>query len=90
LIDDARKIRLSQFFEEETMFEAMIVLKMWIDWYGIPESLYCDKKNAFVLTRKPTDAEILGGNPKPKSHFGKACDRLGIEVISANSAFSET
>ena len=47
--------------------------------------MYCDKKNAFVLTREPTDAEILAGNFKPKSHFGKACDRLGIEVISANS-----
>ena len=61
-IDDATKIRLSQFFEEETMFGAMIVLKMWIERYGIPESLYCDKKNAFVLTREPTDAEILAGN----------------------------
>jgi len=86
LIDDATKTRLSQFFEEETIFGAMTVLKMWIELYGIPQSLYCDKKNAFILTREPTDAEILAGNLKPKSHFGKACDRLGIEVISANSA----
>jgi hypothetical protein len=85
MIDDARKIRLSQFFEEETMFGAMIVLKRWIGLYGIPFSLYCDKKNAFVLTREPTDAEILAGVLKPKSHFGRACDTLGIEVIAANS-----
>ena len=85
LIDDATKIRLSQFFDEETMFGAMKVLKMWIERFGIPESLYCDKKNAFVLTREPTDAELIAGIQKPKSHFGKACDRLGIEVISANS-----
>ena len=85
MIDDATKIRLSQFFNEETLFGAMTVLKMWILRYGIPESLYCDKKNAFVLTREPTDTEILAGNLKPKSHFGKACDRLGIEVIPANS-----
>jgi len=85
LIDDATKTRLSQFFEEETMFGAMIVLKMWILAYGIPESLYCDKKNAFVLTREPTDSELLAGIAKPKSHFGKACGRLGIDVISANS-----
>jgi transposase len=84
-IDDATKTRLSQFFEEETLFGAMTVLEMWIKRYGIPESLYCDKKNAFILTREPTDAEILAGNLKPKSHFGKACDRLGIEVIAANS-----
>ena len=85
LIDDATKTRLSQFFEEETMFGAMTVLKMWIETYGIPESLYCDKKNAFVLTREPSDNELLAGITQPKSHFGKACDRLGITVIPANS-----
>ena len=85
LIDDATKIRLSQFFEEETMFGAMFVLKMWIETYGIPESLYCDKKNAFVLTREPTDNELLAGITQPKSHFGRACEKLGINVIAANS-----
>jgi len=85
LIDDATKTRLSQFFEEETMFGAMNVLKMWIQTYGIPESLYCDKKNAFVLTREPTDSELLSGITRPKSHFGRACDKLGIQVIAANS-----
>jgi hypothetical protein len=30
-IDDATKIRLSQFFEEETIFGAMTVLKLWIE-----------------------------------------------------------
>jgi hypothetical protein len=47
--------------------------------------LYCDRKNAFVLTREPAEAEILAGNLKPKSRFGKVCGRLGIEVIPANS-----
>ena len=85
LIDNATKTRLSQFFEEETMFGAMSVLKMWIKTYGIPESLYCDKKNAFVLTREPTDSELLAGITQPKSHFGRACDKLGVQVIAANS-----
>jgi hypothetical protein len=47
--------------------------------------LYGDRKNAFVLTREPTDTEVLAGILKPKSHFGKACDRLGIDVIAAYS-----
>jgi hypothetical protein len=85
LIDDAKKERLSQFFEEETMFGAMKVLKLWIERYGIPESLYCDRKNAFVLTREPTETELLKGITKPMSHFGRACKKLGIEVIPANS-----
>jgi hypothetical protein len=85
MIDDATKVRLSLFFDEETMFGAMSVLKRWIERYGIPESLYCDRKNACVLTREPTDAALLAGILKPKSHCGRACDRLGIEVIPANS-----
>ena len=85
MIDDARKIRLSQFFDKETMFGGMTVLEMWLKRHGIPLALYCDKKNAFVLTREPTDAEILTGNLKPTSHFGRACDLLGIEIITANS-----
>jgi transposase len=85
MIDDATNIRLACFFEEETMFGAMTVLKAWIERYGIPQALYCDKKNAFVLTREPTDAELLKGITKAKSHFGRACEKLGIEVIAANS-----
>jgi hypothetical protein len=44
-----------------------------------------DKKNAFVLTLEPTDAELLKGITKLKSHFGRACEKLGMEVIPANS-----
>jgi hypothetical protein len=67
------------------MFGAMSVLKLWIERYGVPESLYCDHKNAFVLTREPSDAELLKGITKPSSHFGRACKKLGIEVLAANS-----
>jgi hypothetical protein len=38
-----------------------------------------------VLAREPSDAELLKGITKPKSHFGRACDKLGVEVIAANS-----
>ena len=85
LIDDATNTRLSRFFEGETIVGAMTVFSCWIMNYGIPEALYCDKKNAFVLTREPTDAELLRGITEPKSHFGRACDKLGVQVIAANS-----
>ncbi|MDL2229730.1 ISNCY family transposase, partial [Treponema sp. OttesenSCG-928-L16] len=83
--DDATNTRLSLFFDEETTAGAMEVLSIWIKTYGIPEALYCDKKNAFVLTREATDAELLQGISDPKSHFGKACEKLGVEVIPASS-----
>ena len=85
MIDDATNVRYAQFFEQETTESAMTVLSFWIKKYGIPESLYCDKKNAFVLTREPNDKELLAGITKPKSHFGRACEKLGVEVIPANS-----
>jgi len=85
MIDDATNTRLARFFEQETVEAAMTVFSLWIKSYGIPEALYCDKKNAFVLTREPTDAELLSGILEPKSHFGRACDKLGVQVIAANS-----
>jgi transposase len=85
MIDDATNTRLSRFFEEETIAGIMEVFSLWIMTYGIPESLYCDKKNAFILTREPTDAELLRGITEPKSHFGRACEKLGVQIIAAHS-----
>jgi hypothetical protein len=84
-IDDATNIRISRFFEQETTTSGMILLSLWINEYGIPESLYCDKKNAFVLTREPTVAELRADITEPRSYFGLACEELGIEIIKANS-----
>jgi len=85
MIDDATNTRLSRFSEEETIVGAMKVFSCWIEAYGIPQVLYCDKKNAFVLTREPTDSELLAGITEPKSHFGRACEKLGVGVIAAHS-----
>ena len=61
MIDDATGVRLARFFEQETIEAAMTIFSLWINSYGIPQALYCDKKNAFVLTREPTNAELLRG-----------------------------
>ena len=83
--DDATTIRYAQCSEEEPRARAMEVWSYGIKSYGIPQALYCDHKNAFVLTREPEDAELLQVITKPKSHFEKACDTLGVEVIPACS-----
>jgi len=85
MIDDATNTRVSRFFEQETIEAVMTVFSLWIRRYGIPEALYCDKKNAFVLSREPTDKELLAGIIEPKSHFGRACEKLGVTVIAASS-----
>jgi hypothetical protein len=62
----------------------MRLLWRWIERYGIPQALYCDRKNAFVLDRAPSIEEQLAGI-QPMSPFELACQRLGIEVIVAHS-----
>jgi hypothetical protein len=84
MVDDATGTTLSIMGEQETTEAAMRILWAWIERYGIPQSLYCDRKNAFVLDREPTIKEQLAG-VLPVSPFQFACQRLGIELIVAHS-----
>lgn len=84
MVDDATGKTLSFLNPKETTEAAMRLLWAWINRYGIPQAVYCDRKNAFVIDREPTIEEQLKGIA-PKSHFQRACERLGIEVIIAYS-----
>lgn len=84
LVDDATGITLSVMEDEETTELAMKALWMWIERYGIPQALYCDKKSVYVTDREPTLEEQLAGK-KPLTAFGQACAKLGIEIITAHS-----
>jgi hypothetical protein len=84
MVDDATGTTLAIMGEQETTEAAMRLLWAWIELYGIPQSLYCDRKNAFVLDRDPTIKEQLSG-VLPVSPFQFACQRLGVEVIVAHS-----
>lgn len=84
MVDDATTTTLTLMDKEETTDLAMRLLWAWIDKYGIPEALYVDKKNVFVTDREPTIEEQLRGE-KPMTHFGRACEKLGIRIICANS-----
>ncbi len=84
MIDDARGERRGLMAEEETAEACMRTLWQWIERYGIPKALYTDKKNVFVTDREPTLEEQLAGE-EPRTAFGKACAKLDIEIIAANS-----
>lgn len=84
MVDDATGRTLSLFAEEETTRAAMELLWKWIERYGSPRALYTDRKNVFVTDREPTLEEQLSGE-EPKTAFGKACVKLGIEIITAHS-----
>jgi hypothetical protein len=84
LVDDATGISLAILSEQETTEAAMRILWAWIERYGIPLALYCDLKNVYLCDREPTLEEQLQGK-LPKTAFGLACEKLGIEIISAYS-----
>jgi hypothetical protein len=84
MIDDATSKRMARISEEETIFSAMGLLWQWIDRYGIPWGLYTDKKNVYVVDEKTRERAADSGE-EVLTHFGRACKKLGIEIITAHS-----
>jgi len=84
MVDDATKTKFAFMAEEETIVGCMKTVWIWIKLHGIPNTIYADRKNVYVTNRQPTLDEQLAGI-KPKTVFGIACEKLGIEIIPANS-----
>jgi transposase len=84
MVDDATKTTYAFLAEQETKEAAMRLLWGWVERYGVPMSLYCDRKNAYVTDREPNIEEQLEGK-EPLTVFGKACEKLGIDIITAYS-----
>lgn len=82
LVDDATTETLGRLGEQETIWAAVGVLRRWIGKYGVPLALYVDWKNVYV--REPTEKQLLRGEAAV-TQFGRMCDRLGIQIIAANS-----
>ena len=82
MVDDATGTTQAQMGNEETIWAAVGVLRMWIQNYGVPRALYTDWKN--VYKRKATPGEQLRGEV-PVTQFGRMCQKLGIEIIAASS-----
>lgn len=73
LVDDATTTTFSLLAAGETTEIVMLVLKNWIEKYGIPQAIYVDLKSVYIA-------------PKNLSVFEEACKCLGIDVIKAYSA----
>jgi transposase len=84
MVDDATANTLALLSEEETIVAAMMVLWAWVERHGIPKAIYVDSKNIYVTKREPTVEEQLAAE-LPLTQFGRACKKLGIEIITANS-----
>jgi transposase len=86
MVDDATKTTFALMDDGETTQILLTSLKCWIEKYGIPLSVYVDKKSVFI---SPThmrygleEAELRG----QLSEFVRICKKLDIEVIMAHSA----
>ena len=84
MVDDAQGTTLAWLAEEETIFAAMKLLWLWIERYGIPQSLYTDKKNVYVVDEK-TQQKAADSGEVVVTQFGRACQQLGIKIITAHS-----
>jgi hypothetical protein len=84
MVDDAQSTTLSWLAEEETIFAAMKLLWQWIERYGLPQSLYTDKKNVYVIDEKTREKAADSGE-EVFTQFGRACQQLGIKIITAHS-----
>ena len=80
LIDDATSQLLGlRFVRAETTFDYFDAVKAYLKTYGKPTSFYVDRHNVFNVNHK----EAKSGNGY--TQFGRALDKLGIELINANS-----
>jgi len=84
MVDDADSTRLACFSEEETTEAAMRLLWGWIKRYGIPMAVYVDKKTVYVVDKKSCERAEDEGR-EALTQFGRACKKLGIGIITANS-----
>jgi transposase len=84
LVDDATGRTLATLDAQETTEAAMRTLWAWIERYGVPQTLYCDRKSVYITDREPSVEEQLAGE-KPLTSFGKACKKIGIQIITAYS-----
>jgi transposase len=84
MVDDATGVTLSLISQEETTEAAMTLLWKWIETFGIPASLYTDRKNVYVVDEKSALRATLEGEER-LTQFGRACKKLGIGLITANS-----
>jgi hypothetical protein len=93
MVDDAQGTTQSLLDEEETIFAAMGMLWRWIALYGIPQSLYTDKKNVYVVDEKTREKAAASGQ-EVFTQFGRACQQLGglldFSLVQSSQSWKHT
>jgi transposase len=79
LRDEATSISLFTLSQEESSEAAMRLICAWIDRYGIPVALQCQRRFFYDENRHPTLEQQLSGG-ESFSALRRSCDRVGIEL----------
>ena len=74
MVDDASGKTLARMESGETTRGVFLLLVDWIKKYGVPLALYVDRKTVYVSHKNDGF-----------SHVQRACEKLGIRIIKANS-----
>jgi transposase len=85
MVDDATGITLAKMDGGETTQVLLETLKIWVERYGVPKSVYVDLKNVYL---SPKGRKWSEDNIEVRSHFSvfeRVCERLNIEIIEAYS-----
>src|SRR5208282_5238276 len=82
MVDDATGTTMAHLCKEETTWDAVAVLRLWIAQHGVPLALYTDWKNVYKVAATPKQ-ELHG--EEPLTQFGRMCKELGIRILGAHS-----
>ena len=84
LIDDATNVVQALFAEQEYTTAVLTLLRRWVQKYGVPGTLYFDRRNTYVSKPAKTIEEQLAGVPHD-TPFTRTCRELGIRVINTHT-----
>jgi hypothetical protein len=80
LVDEATGTALSLLAEKQTIHAAMRLLWMWVEKYGIPMNIWCERKFIYKKNRKPAGIHNMT-RITPKTAFYASCNTLGLDII---------
>ena len=84
LVDDATGRMTLHMAEQETTHDALWVLRKWVKRYGVPGSLYADRRTVY-FTQDFIHEPERRKDPAVFTDFMKVADRLSVEMIPAYS-----
>jgi hypothetical protein len=84
LIDDATGRIALHMAQAETTRDALVVLRKWVRAYGVPVSIYADRRTVYFTEAFVQEPERRK-DPAVFTDFMKVTDRLNIEMIPAYS-----